>query len=266
MIDVTPPAEILGRIRAESPLVHNITNLVAMDLAANSLLALGASPAMAHAVGEVADFVGIAGALTVNSGTFDDDWVESACLAAHQAHKLGKPWVYDPVGAPATAYRRANAKRLMSLKPTVLRGNGSEILAVAGEVEQGGKGVDSTVGTDAAVEAATNLARQERLTIVVTGETDFVTDGVREARLSNGSPLMARITAVGCALTAITGAAAAVEEDAFAAAVAATAIMGVAGDMAAEKATAPGSFRVALIDALYEMTPEELQRRARIEP
>ncbi|MEX0922905.1 MAG: hydroxyethylthiazole kinase [Rhodovibrionaceae bacterium] len=265
MIDVTPPAEVLLRIRDQAPLIHNITNLVAMDLAANTLLAVGASPAMAHAVGEVGEFVGIAAALTVNSGTFDDDWVESACIAADTAGKLGKPWVYDPVGAPATAYRRANAKRLMSLKPTILRGNGSEILAVAGEVEQGGKGVDSTVGADAAVEAATGLARQQRLTVVVTGATDFITDGVRHARLSNGSPLMARITAVGCALTALTGAAAAVEEDAFAAALAATAIMGVAGDMAAETAAAPGSFRVALLDALYAMTPEELERRAKIE-
>lgn len=266
MIDVTPPAEVLARIRTQAPLVHNITNLVAMDLAANTLLAAGASPAMAHAVGEVADFVAIASALTVNSGTFDDNWVESAAIAADRAGKLGKPWVYDPVGAPATAYRRANAKRLMSLKPTILRGNGSEILAVAGEIGGGGKGVDSTVGVDAAIEAATELARQQRLTVVVTGAVDFITDGVRHARVANGSPLMARITAVGCALTALTGAAAAVEEDAFAAALAATVIMGVAGDMAAERAQAPGSFRVALLDALYEMTPEELTRRAKVEP
>jgi len=260
------PGATLAAIRAGAPLVQNITNFVAMDLAANLLLAAGASPAMAHAGEEVEEFVTLAAALTVNTGTFTSDWVEAAVAAAAQAVATGTPWVLDPVGCGATKFRLANATRLSKIRPTIIRGNASEIAALSGAsaAEAGGKGVDSTLASDAVLDQAARLARRSGAVVAVTGEVDLVTDGSRVVRVANGHPLMTRVTAVGCALTALTGAAAAVCPDPLRAAVDALAILGVAGERAAAVAKGPGSFRVALLDALYGLAPEEVDAEARI--
>lgn len=262
----TGPGATLAAIRARAPLVQNITNFVAMDLAANLLLAAGASPAMAHAGEEVEEFVTLAAALTVNTGTFTPDWVEAAVAAAAQAVATGTPWVLDPVGCGATKFRLTNATRLAQIRPSVIRGNASEIAALAGAsaAQAGGKGVDSTLAADAVLEQAARLARRCGTVVAVTGAVDLVTDGRRVVRVANGHPLMTRVTAVGCALTALTGAAAAVCPDPLRAAVDALAILGVAGQRAAAVASGPGSFRVALLDALYALEPEELDAEARI--
>lgn len=258
------PGATLAAVHENAPLVQNITNFVAMDLAANALLAVGASPAMVHAPEEAAEFAGIANALTVNLGTMERHWVDSAEAAAQAAQAAGRPWVLDPVAVGATGFRRANAQRLLACRPTVVRGNASEIMALAGLAEAGGKGADSTVGSEAAVEAAAELAGRSGAVVVVTGAVDRVTDGTRQATCANGVATLTRITAAGCALTALTGACLAVEEDPFLAAAHALAIYGVAGEMAAVLAEGPGSLRWRLLDCLYHLQPGDLDMMARL--
>ena len=249
--------DAVQRVRRESPLVHSITNYVAMDVTANALLALGASPAMVHAVEEVEDFVGISRALVVNIGTLSPTWVEAMRRAAERAVEDGKPWVLDPVGAGATAYRTAVARDLSRRRPTVVRGNASEILALAGESEAT-KGVDSVHGSEAALEVGRGLARSLGCTIAVTGATDYVTDGERVLRVENGHPLMTKVTALGCTATALTAAFLAVEPDAVLAPAFALAVLGLCGEIAARDAGGPGSLRWRLLDALHSVGAEEL--------
>lgn len=265
MSSLPSPGATLAAIRAQGPLVHNITNFVAMDLAANALLAVGASPLMAHAREEVAEVVALAGALTVNMGTFSPAWVEAAELAAGTASRLGRPWVLDPVGVGATAFRRDNGRRLSALGPTVVRGNASEIRALAGIAESGGKGVDAADSVESAASSADALARRLGCVVAVTGAVDRVTDGTRVATVANGHPMMTRVTALGCSLTAVTGACLAVEPDPFVAAVHALALVGVAGEQAAAAAAGPGSLRVGYLDRLYGLAPAALDAAARIE-
>jgi hydroxyethylthiazole kinase len=247
------PAEVwnaLRTLRETSPLVHNITNYVAMDVSANALLAVGAAPAMVHAADEVEEFVGISGALVVNIGTLSPAWVEAMRLAAHRASSLGKPWVLDPVGAGATRYRTDTARELAARKPTVIRGNASEILALAGGVEAT-RGVDSTHASDDAVAAARGLAGRLGCVVAVTGAVDYVTDGTRTLSVSNGHPMMTRVTALGCSATALVGAFVAVHDDPLFATAAALAVIGLAGEIAARESPGPGTFRQKLLDALY---------------
>jgi hydroxyethylthiazole kinase len=240
----------LGRLRTASPLVHCITNYVAMDVTANALLAIGASPAMVHAGEEVEDFVAISSALVVNIGTLSPPWVAAMERAADRAVRLDKPWVLDPVGCGATPYRTRVARDLAGRKPSVVRGNASEILSLAGEVG-GTRGVDSTRSADEASGIARDLARGLGCVVAVTGEVDYVTDGVRTLSIHHGHEMMTRVTALGCALTGVTGAFLAVEPDPLLAAAYALAVFGVAGEMAASGAIGPGTLRVRLLDALY---------------
>jgi hydroxyethylthiazole kinase len=258
--------ELLARVRERAPLVQNITNFVAMDAAANAVLAAGASPAMVHAVEEVAEFVAVADALTINIGTLSTAWVESMRVAARTASRLGKPWVLDPVGVGATSFRRKTAAELLDLRPTIVRGNASEIIALAGLAQARARGVDSTQSTEEAEGSALALARTLGGTIVVTGAVDLVTDGTNTVRIANGHPLMTRVTALGCSLTAVTGAFAAVEKDALRAAAAATAIFGLAGEIAARQARGPGSLRVALMDALHGLDAATVRSGVRPSP
>lgn len=248
-------ATLLARLRDRRPLVQNITNYVAMDIAANALLAVGASPAMVHAPEEIDDFGQFIDALVVNIGTLSTDWVASMEQASALAHRLGKPWVLDPVGAGATRFRNEAVTRLTAHRPTVVRGNASEIIAVAATLGVGAstarpKGVDSADSTDAAEAVAADLARHLGCVVVATGAVDVVTDGVQVRRIANGSPVMAQVTAVGCSVSAITAAFSAVEPNAFEAATAAAAVCAIAGERAAARAPLPGSFRSAWIDEL----------------
>lgn len=248
-------AALLERLRDKRPLVQNITNYVSMDIAANALLAVGASPAMVHAPEEIDDFGQFIDALVVNIGTLSTDWVASMDRASALAHRLGKPWVLDPVGAGASRFRNEAVARLTAHRPTVVRGNASEIMAVAATLGVAAstarpKGVDSADSTDAAEAVAADLARHLGCVVVATGAVDVVTDGRQFRRLANGSPVMAQVTAVGCSVSAITAAFAAVDADAFEAATAAVAVCAIAGERAAARAPLPGSFRTAWIDEL----------------
>jgi hydroxyethylthiazole kinase len=246
----------VAAIRTQAPLVHNITNFVVMNNTANALLAVGASPVMAHAVEEVEEMVRLAGALVVNVGTLSPEWVCGMERAMHTAREVGVPIVYDPVGAGATAYRNVTNERLLNVAaPTIIRGNGSEIQAVAAGFGLGStartKGVDSTAGSEAAVAAACALSERLGAVVVVSGPTDYIVSGNTVRENSYGTPLMTRVTGMGCTATAVCGAFAAVNADAAEAAANAMTLMGRCGEQAALAANGPGSFQVAFLDALY---------------
>ena len=253
----------LEDLRARRPLVQNITNYVAMTVSANVLLALGASPAMVHAAEEVEDFIAISDALVINIGTLSPDWVKSMRLAIARANALGKPWVLDPVGCGATPYRTKVAVELAAIKPSVIRGNASEILSLAGETGKAGKGVDSLASADDAVGAAAALARRTSAVVAVTGAIDYVTDGKGQVAIHSGHALMPLSTALGCALSAVTAAFAAVRPP-QAAAVAALAVFGAAGAAAAQKLTGPGHLPAEICDALHGMTRDTMVRFVRL--
>ena len=254
--------QYLAHMRARAPLVQNITNYVAMNVMANIMLAAGASPAMAHAQQEAAEFAGLASALSVNIGTLDPEWVVSMESAARAMNAAGKPWVLDPVAVSATALRRDAGARLLALQPTIIRGNASEIIALAG-FEAAGKGADTADAVSDAEDAARALAGQTGGVVSVTGERDFITDGQAAYRVAGGHALP-RITVLGCSLTGIV-AAFAVDQPALPATVAALAYYAVAGEVAGKVAAGPASFQVAFIDALYNLGPDEVTARAQIE-
>ena len=256
-------AQGLDLIRREGPLVHNVTNLVAMSLSANVLIAAGASPIMSAAPEEAGDLAAMSGALVVNMGTLTHDWILGAMAAIAGARPAGRPWLLDPVGVGATTFRNETAARLLAEQPTIVRGNASEIAALAG-MSGGGKGVDSTLGTDAVAETATALASRIGAVVVATGAVDLVTDGNRTYRVANGHPLLGRITASGCALTGLMGAWAAVMADPLEAATGALVAYGIAAELAAETARGPGSFAAALLDELTMLDGITLLARARL--
>jgi hydroxyethylthiazole kinase len=257
--------KLLTRIREEKPLVHNITNYVVMNFTANTLLAMGASPVMAHAPNEVEEMVSLARALVINIGTLSDPWIEAMLLAGRKANSKGLPIVFDPVGSGATSLRTGTTRRIVQeLKLAIIRGNASEILSI-GSPGTVTKGVDSLHDVDQVAEMAKATARQTGAVVAVTGKVDLITDGTRVIRCRNGHALMGHVTGMGCAATATIAAFAAVTPDAMEAAAAGLAFFGLAGEMAADKAQSPGSFMIALIDALYNMTPEDLQARALLE-
>lgn len=251
----------LTLVRECSPLVHNITNYVAMNFSANALLAVGASPVMAHAVEEMEDMVSIASALVINIGTLDAGWVEGMLAAGRAAHHLGKPIVLDPVGAGATPYRTEVAWQIIhECHPTIIRGNGSEIMALV-NADIKSKGVDSSQNSDDALESAKQLAQLARAVVVISGATDYITDGVRVETITNGSPLMTLVTAMGCTASSMVGAFAGVNSDAFEAALHGMAVMGVCGEMAVAQNASPGSLLANFVDTLYAITPQTLADR-----
>jgi hydroxyethylthiazole kinase len=254
--------QYLARMRETAPLVHNITNYVAMDIMANVLLAAGAAPAMVHANEEVAEFAGLAQALTVNIGTLDPDWARAMETAAAVMQDRGLPWVLDPVGIGATTYRRKVCARLLDLRPTIIRGNASEVLALAG-LGAGGRGPETTDSVDMAAAAARDLAQRTGGIVAVSGPVDYVTDGQDGWHISNGHPLMTRVTALGCALNGVIGAFVS-GQDRLQASVAALAYYGLAGERAAGLAAGPGTFAAAFLDQLSTITPADLTRGAKV--
>jgi hydroxyethylthiazole kinase len=263
-LTIADAAKAHDALRAKSPLVHNITNYVVMTISANVLLALGASPAMVHAVEEAEDFAAISSSLVVNIGTLSPRWVEAMKLAAGKMVAMGKPWVLDPVGCGATPYRTGVAVELAGMKPSIIRGNASEILSLAGASGAGGKGVDSTARSDAALDAAASLASRTGAVVAVTGAIDYATDGEAIVAIESGDPMMPLSTGLGCALSATTAAFAAVSPPLEAAAFA-LAVYGAAGKEAASRCPrGPGHLPAELCDALYRMDAKTLAALAQI--
>jgi hydroxyethylthiazole kinase len=255
----------LKKLRDKKPLIHNITNYVVMNYTANALLACGASPVMAHAAEEVEEMVSFAGALVLNIGTLTLEWVEAMLRAGKKANSLKVPIVLDPVGSGATRLRTDSSQRLArDLSLQVVRGNASEVLSLARK-ESRTKGVDSIHTVDEAQEAAIALAKDLKTTLAITGKVDLITDGKRILKVHNGHELMGRVTGTGCTATVIIGAFLAVDPDPVSAAATALAYFGLTGEKAASQAKTPGSYQIALLDALFSIDQEELRKGAKIE-
>lgn len=251
------------RVRTDAPLVQCLTNVVAAPLTANVLLAAGASPAMVDNPHEAGEFAAVAGATLVNLGTLTDSTLAGMQAAVRGAAGGGTPWVLDPVAAGALGWRTGVAHDLLAMSPpAAIRGNPSEILGLAGGA--GGRGVDSTAGPDAALSAASALARQHGCVVAVSGPVDHLVDAARVVRVPHGHPWMTRVTGVGCSLGALMAACLAAGEDAMVAATTATAALTLCGEDAAEGAAGPGSFATNLLDALASLTPEALAARVEL--
>jgi hydroxyethylthiazole kinase len=242
--------DILQRVRARAPRVHCITNSVAQAYTANMLLAAGAVPSMTLAAGEIGDFVAGADALLVNLGTFDPARREAVDIAVGAAAEKRMPWALDPVFIERAPARAEFARELVRRGPSVVRLNRAELAALA-----------ETEGSHA---AAARFAGIHSTVVGLTGDVDFVTDGERRAAVANGDALMSRVTAMGCAGSALVCACLAVEPDAWLATAAALVAFGVAGEMAATQARGPGSFAGAIIDALHRLDRERLRERAKV--
>lgn len=257
-------AELVS-IRETAPLVHNITNYVVMNTTANALLAIGASPVMAHAEEEVTDMVSIARALVINIGTLSSHWVRSMIKAAEKAREINIPLVLDPVGAGATPFRTQAARELIEeFSPAIIRGNPSEIISLSAEKGKT-KGVDSTEPSHQALKAGERLAEKTGAVVCISGEIDYIIGPHGKTAVKNGHPLMARVTGLGCTATAICGAFAAVNNNYERAAICAMVVMGIAGEIAASRAQGPGSMQVHFLDCLYNLTDGDIRERVKVE-
>ncbi len=241
---------LLDALRANPVRVHAITNSAAQVLTANLLLAAGAVPSLTHAEDEVGAFVRRADALLVNLGTLDTERRSSIPIAVAAARAHRKPFILDPVFVERSPTRLERAKVLLHERPVILRCNAGEFEALRGAA--------------ASEEGVAEAARDWGCVIALTGETDLVADGKRLTRIANGHPLMTRITAMGCAGTALAAAFAALEPDAHLAASAALLCLGIAGEVAAGRSSGPGSFQPAFLDALYALDADTLTTQARL--
>lgn len=242
----------LDRFRRTAPLTHVITNDVVTGFTANVLLALGAAPAMITAPEEAGGFAAIAAALSINVGTLTSAQAAAIRIAVQAANQAGTPWVLDPVAAGVLPYRTELCRELLPQHPAAIRGNASEIMALAG-LAASGKGVDSANQSEQAIDAAKIVAKASGAIVAVTGETDYITDGERVVSVRAGDPLMTRVTGTGCALSSVVAAfvAGCAAEEKLDAVASACAVMAIAGQRAAARARGPGSFVPLFLDNLY---------------
>lgn len=260
MINIEHLIRDLNLIRKQSPLIHNITNYVVMNNTANALLAIGASPVMAHSVDEVEEMAGIASSLVINIGTLEAVWVEAMLIAGKTALEKSTPIVFDPVGAGTTTYRSKVCKQLIEeCKPSIIRGNASEIIALL-DTEAQTKGVDSTNTSDSALNSAKALALQTNAVVVISGETDYITNGATVETVKNGNPMMAKVTGMGCTATAIVGAFSAVNKNLLEAAAHGMAVMGITGEIAASISKGNGSLQINFLDTLFNLDEEAIRK------
>ncbi len=259
------PATSLGAIRTGHPLIHQITNYVVMNETANITLAIGASPVMAHALAEVEEMAGYAGALVLNIGTLSPEWVEAMVLAGRAANRHGAPVVLDPVGAGATRMRTQACRRILAeVAVAIVRGNPAEVSALIGEAAEI-RGVDSVSAGDPRALAAA-AARLLGCTVAVTGAVDHIAGPGGSAAVSNGVAILGQVTGTGCMSTALCGCFAAVNrDDPLRAATEALAAFGVAAEHAAVGARGPGSFHVNLYDCVAGLDAETLDSETRID-
>lgn len=255
----------LTAVRQQSPLVQCITNFVSMDLVANTLLSAGASPAMVHSVVEIPDFTPHIHALCVNVGTLTPDWLPSMKAAAELASQLRKPWVLDPAAVSCSGFRLKACLELIELKPTVIKGNGSEIIALSSASRGQTKGADSSHESTDAIEAAKSLAMSSGAVVAVSGAVDIVTDGKQVIGVHNGTKMMQQITATGCSLAGLIVAFLAIDSSrVLEATVSAMAVFGIAGELGEAMANGPASLRMHLIDCLYGLDETTVLKRVNV--
>jgi hydroxyethylthiazole kinase len=242
--------EVIARVRERRPLVHCMTNAVAQNFTANVLLALGAVPSMTVAPEEIGEFVTRADALLINLGTLDRERREASERATEVANAEQRPWVLDPVFVDRSRPRAEFAKALMARRPSAVRLNSVEFAAIA--------------QSNPSEDALGRYALEQLCIVALTGVEDIVTDGARVARIENGDPLMGKVTAMGCAGTAVVAACLAVETDPWVATLAGLLAFAVAGECAAARAQGPGSFAVEILDALAGLDRTLLIAHARV--
>ncbi|MDF9834061.1 hydroxyethylthiazole kinase [Ereboglobus sp. PH5-5] len=263
-VTVDDIVRVLETLRERRPLVHCMTNEVVKDITANILLAIGASPAMVEHAEEAAEFAAIADALLINVGTLDTSQMEAMRAAIASATLAGKPWVLDPVAIGAISLRTRFSREILAQRPALIRGNASEIIALAGRAGKG-RGADSGDSAEHALDAAAQLVAQTGNAVLVTGPVDYALDAARTLACANGHPLLTRVTGVGCAQGALAAACVAVAPDKIHGAAAAAVFMAIAGELAAARAPRPGSFRTALIDELDRLDADTIRKYAKIE-
>ncbi|KAK4478254.1 hypothetical protein RD792_017539 [Penstemon davidsonii] len=256
----------LQSLRKASPLIQCITNFVSMDLVANTLLSAGASPVMIHSVEEIPDFTPKVHALYVNVGTLVPNWLSAMKMAVQVAKESNKPWVLDPVAAGSSGFRLKACLELLKMGPNVVRGNGSEIMALfKGSVEENSKGADSILESTDAIEAAKYLAQISGSVVAVSGAVDIVTDGNQLVGVNNGVSMLQKITATGCAVTALIAAFVAIDPlHPFEATATALSVFGVASEVGMGKARGPASLRIGLVDSLHWLDQDTLLRNVKI--
>ncbi|MDP4133413.1 MAG: hydroxyethylthiazole kinase [Bacillota bacterium] len=261
-------SEKIDELRNKVPLVHNITNYVTVNDVANALLAIGASPIMADDIEETADITAISSALVINIGTLNKRTIASMIASGKKANELGIPVIFDPVGAGASKLRNDATKEILNqVKVSVLRGNLSEVSFVAG-LKVSTKGVDTSEEDEKNDGAAVagSVAESLGCAVAITGAVDIISDGKRVVKISNGNKMLKKVTGTGCMTTALIGAFAGAEKDYFTAAASGVASMGIAGDIAFEKAgqMGTGSYHIAIIDALSTLDSKIVAERAKL--
>ncbi len=251
----------LCSVREYKPLVHNITNLVVTEFAANTLLACGASPLMAHDPNELSEIVNISKVLNINIGTLDSEQINNMGLAIQEANQQKKLIIIDPVGAGASLLRTNTALKLIKMSERcIIKGNGSEILALSQNLISKSKGVDSVNSPEQALSAAKLLIKQFNIEcIVITGASDLVISSDSVSEHNNGDQLMTKVTGTGCSLGGIIAAFCAVENDAFKACQSAVSYYGICGELAAGKASGPGSFKSIFLDQMQNINEVQIK-------
>ncbi len=259
-LEIDRLTKILSTVRQRQPIIHAISNWVTANDVASALHAVGARPIMAFTPEEVKEIASGADALVLNLGTPSPLGIESMLRAGHQAVTLGRPVIFDPVGVGASPFRMNASKRIVTeLRLTVIKGNRAEIGFLAG---RGGKlaGIDAVTGPEDLLAAAEHLSNTSGAVVAISGPQDLIVFAEQKVIVENGHPMMARVTGLGCILTGLIGAFAAVENDPLAATVGAIAFFGLAGEQAALQAKGPGTFKTTLLDILFTLTPEEMRR------
>lgn len=256
--------ELLEKVRREKPLVHHLTNWVTIYDCAQIVKTLGASPVMAHAAEEVAEMTRIASALVLNIGTLTTEFIAAANLAASSARQKGIPVMLDVCGAGATRFRDQACQELLAADlVSIVKGNASEIARVSGVAVQT-RGVDTTEIAQDLAELARGFAQRQKVTVVITGREDIVTDGKGLFRIRNGHPLMTSVVGTGCMAGSVIGTFAGIEVDLARAAAAGLVCYEIAAELAAEKAEGPAAFKIRLFDALYSLDRATVERRQQV--
>jgi hydroxyethylthiazole kinase len=256
--------ELDKQIREKRPMIHHITNYVVMNVTANVTLAMGASPVMAHANEEVEEMVVYASAHVLNPGTLSPHWITAMLKSGKKAKELGIPVILDPVGAGATSLRTDTCLQILEeVKPDVIRGNQAEVMILGGK-DASIKGVDSLETGETSIGALKELSQHTGAVICVTGPVDYIADGSIAYAVENGHPMMGHVTGTGCSSTTAVAVFCAAGGATAESCALGLAVFGACGELAGEESRGPGSFQVAILDALYNAPERNLGARLRI--
>jgi len=261
---MTTPSELLLEVRKKKPLVHHITNYVTVNDCANICICAGGSPVMTDERKDIEEMVAMASAVVLNIGTLNERTVESMLIAGHEANKADIPVILDPVGAGATSYRTSVVGTILGkVDIAVIKGNAGEIGTLAGT---GGKvrGVDSASGTDNKLDSVMTLAEKEGCVVASTGKTDFVSDGRKSAILNNGHDLLECISGTGCMVSSVVGCYVGSCGPSVDSVMSAISVFNISGELAAKMSDGPGTFKMSLMDAMYNLQPDVVGERLRI--